>query len=774
MSLESPSSAPMNASLTTHVSGYPRIGAKRELKQALEAFWQGRLDAAGLDSAARELRHRHWQEQADAGLSFVATNDFSLYDGMLDLACALGAIPARFGPAASPVTLERYFRMARGRSREDGAPDVVPLELTKWFDTNYHYLVPELMADQAFHFTWDKAVKETKEAIAAGFRAKPVLIGPVTFLALSKLENGDPLSLIGKLIPTYRDLLTALAEAGAEWVEISEPILACRRDEAVLAALEEAWDGIRPATPLKLLLAVPFGRLGDALPRVCALPTDGFHVDATRASVDLPWLLANYPQERVLSLGIIDGRNIWRADIEVLRALVASFRAKRDEDKLWLGTSCSLQHVPHSLAGENTIDPDLRSWLAFATEKLGELTAVAAAELHPDTAAAARAALAKRRAHPAVKIKEVRSAIAALDTAAELRGKPLDERLILQREALGLPLFPTTTIGSFPQTTEIRRLRARHRKGELDDAGYHKALDAATRETIRLQEELGLDVLVHGEFERTDMVEFFGEQLEGIAVTANGWVQSYGSRCVKPPVIWGDILRPTPMTVEVSAKAQALTDKPVKGMLTGPITILQWSFVRDDLPRSLVALQLALAIRREVTDLEAAGLRVIQVDEPGLREGLPLDPAERQTYLDAAVRAFRIAVAGVRDETQIHTHMCYAEFDDVAESIAALEADVISLEASRSKMEALSAIVSGNIGSEVGPGVWDIHSPRVPSTEEMTALLERAAAVLPPERLWVNPDCGLKTRGWPETKAALANMVEAAKALRSTALSTVA
>ncbi len=757
----------MNASLTTHISGYPRIGERRELKQALENFWQGKLDAAGLDETGRKLRLRHWQEQADAGLSFVAVNDFSLYDGILDLACTFGAIPERFGPAASPVTLERYFRMARGRSREGGLPDTVPLELTKWFDTNYHYLVPELSPDQAFHLTWDKAVKETKEAIAAGFRPKPVLTGPVTFLALSKMEGGDPLSLIPRLVPTYRDLLQALAEAGAEWVEISEPILAARRDEAVLAALEQAWAALRPAAPLKLLLAVPFGRAAEALPRIAALGHDGFHIDATRASADLPWLHAEFPQDRVLSLGLIDGRGIWRADIEVLRALANSFREKRPSENLWLGGSCSLQHVPHHLEAEVTLDPGLRSWLSFAREKLGELAAVAAGDAPVDTCVAARAALANRRAHPGVKIREVREALAALDEASARRSKPLEERLPLQRAALGLPLFPTTTIGSFPQTSEIRRLRARHRKGEIGTVDYERGLDAALSEAVRLQEELDLDVLVHGEFERTDMVEFFGEKLEGIAVTANGWVQSYGSRCVKPPVIWGDIVRPAPMTVDVSAKAQALTSRPVKGMLTGPITILQWSFVREDLPRSLTALQLALAIRQEVVDLESAGLRVIQVDEPGLREGLPLDPAERQAYLEGAVRAFRVAVAGVKDETQIHTHMCYAEFDDVAESIAALEADVISLEASRSKMEALSAIRLGGIRSEVGPGVWDIHSPRVPSAEEMTELLRLAAAVLPPERLWVNPDCGLKTRGWAETKGSLINMVSAAKALRT-------
>ena len=760
----------MNASLTTHIAGYPRIGEKRELKQALEAFWQGRLDAASLDQTAKQLRLRHWQEQADAGLTFVATNDFSLYDGMLDLACTLGAIPERFGPAASPVTLERYFRMARGRSREGGAPDVAPLELTKWFDTNYHYLVPELWPGQVFHLNWDEPVREAREAIAAGFRPKPVLIGPVTFLALSKMEQGDPLALIGSLVPAYRDLLQGLANAGVEWVEISEPILACRRDETLLAALEEAWDGIRPASPLRLLLSIPFGRADESLPKICALNSDGLHIDTTRAAADLPWLNAHYPQDKVLSLGIIDGRNIWRADIEVLRALVASFRGKRDREHLWLGSSCSLQHVPHSLAAETALDPDLRSWLSFAKEKLFELAAIASDEPLPDLHAAARSALATRRAHPGVKIREVREEAAALNEASATRSKPLAERLPLQRGILGLPLFPTTTIGSFPQTSEIRRLRARHRKGELDDTGYQAALDTAIREAIRLQEDLGLDVLVHGEFERTDMVEFFGEKLEGIAVTANGWVQSYGSRCVKPPIIWGDIVRPSPMTVDVSAKAQSLTRKPVKGMLTGPITILQWSFVRDDLPRALVALQLALAIRREVVDLEAAGLRIIQVDEPGLREGLPLDVAEREAYLEAAVRTFRIAISGVRNETQIHTHMCYAEFDEVAGSIAALEADVISLEASRSKMEALSAITTGKIGSDVGPGIWDIHSPRIPPTQEMVELLRLATDTLPPERLWVNPDCGLKTRAWPETKASLANMVAAARELRSLVL----
>ncbi|WP_193210507.1 5-methyltetrahydropteroyltriglutamate--homocysteine S-methyltransferase [Luteolibacter marinus] len=759
----------MNASLTTHLSGYPRIGAKRELKRALEDFWHGRLDAAGLDRISKDLRLRHWQEQADAGLTFVAVNDFSHYDGMLDLACCLGAIPARFGPAASPLTLERYFRMARGRSRDGGAPDVAPLELTKWFDTNYHYLVPELGAGQTFQFSWDKAARETREAVAAGFRPKPVVIGPATFLALSKTDSGDPLSLISHLVPAYRDLLQSLADAGAEWVEISEPILACRRDEALLSALEIAWQGIRPASPLKLLLAIPFGRPGEALARICSLGADGLHVDVTRASADLPWLHANYPQDRVLSLGIVDGRGIWRCDLEALRSLVATFRKARGDRQLWLGSSCSLQHVPHTLEAETSLDPALRSWLSFAREKAGELSAIAREQPDHDANAAARAALTGRRSHRGVKNLEIRKAVASLDESSQRRGKPLADRLTLQREHLGLPLFPTTTIGSFPQTAEIRRLRARHRAGEITGPVYEAGLNSAMREAIRLQEEVGLDVLVHGEFERTDMVEHFGQMLDGIAVTANGWVQSYGSRCVKPPVIWGDVARPAPMTVEVSAAAQSLTSRPVKGMLTGPITILQWSFVRDDLPRALVALQLAHAIRAEVRDLEAAGLRIIQVDEPGLREGLPLEPGQRREYLDSAVQAFRVATSGVRDETQVHTHMCYAEFDDVAEAIAALDVDVISLEASRSRMEALGAVASGGIGAEVGPGVWDIHSPRVPTTGEIRGLLDRAVAAVGAERLWVNPDCGLKTRGWVETLSSLRNLVAAAQDLRTAA-----
>jgi len=761
----------MNSNLTTHIAGYPRIGRKRELKQALEAFWAGRLAASDLEETARGLRLRHWTEQKAAGLDFVAVNDFSYYDNILDLACVFGVVSSRFGKAGDPVTLDRYFRMARGRGHQDGRPDVAALELTKWFDTNYHYLVPELAADQEFHLAWDKPVAELKEALAAGHRPKVVLTGPVTFLALSKSIDGKsrPLDLLEKLLPAYRELLVALKKEGAEWIEISEPIFAARRDETVLAAAKRTWnetDGLPSIEGLKFIFSIPFGSPGEALPRLASLPADVFHVDAVRGHADLPWLQKHFPTDRILSLGVIDGRSIWRTNLESSRAVIESFRNSRPADALWLGSSCSLLHLPHTTADETSLDPQLRSWLTFAQEKLGELVALASGVEPTDALAAARSALSSRRLHPGVHIAEVRQAVASLDVRSTQRGLPLPQRAAVQREALGLPLFPTTTIGSFPQTAEIRSLRARRRKGVDDEATYQAGLDAALREAIRHQEQLGLDVLVHGEFERTDMVEFFGEKLDGVAVTANGWVQSYGSRCVKPPVIWGDIVRPQPMTVEVAKQAQSLTEKHMKGMLTGPITILQWSFVRDDLSRSAVANQIALAIRQEVNDLEAAGLKIIQVDEPGLREGFPLDVADRETYLEWAVRAFRIATSGVRDETQIHTHMCYAEFSDVAAAIAALEADVITLEASRSKMKALGAVVTGGVESDVGPGIWDIHSPRVPSTEEMADLLRRAAKVIPVERLWVNPDCGLKTRGWEETRRSLANLVEAAKTVR--------
>ncbi|MBB5352724.1 5-methyltetrahydropteroyltriglutamate--homocysteine methyltransferase [Haloferula luteola] len=745
--------------LTTHVSGYPRIGEDRELKKALEAFWRGQHGAAELDRVATELRHRHWQEQAE--LDFVAVNDFSLYDSMLDLACVLGVVPERFGPSGVPLTLERYFRMARGRSRVGGAPDVPALEMTKWFDTNYHYLVPELEKDTEFQRGWDKPIRETREAIAAGFRAKPVMVGPLTFLALSKRrDGGDPLEALGRLLPVYRELLRDLRRAGAEWVEVSEPILAERQDGVLLGALKTCWSEALTDGP-KILLAVPFGGLGPARSILATSAVDGVHVDVTRAGAEVDALRKEWPRHKVLSLGVIDGRQIWRADLDALRNRVAGFRDRGNH--LWIGSSCSLLHVPHSVDREKTLDPELRSWMAFAREKVAEIGAVAAAERPVDACTAAAEAARRRRQHAGVEDSGLRTELANLSAESFSRSEPVERRRALQSEALGLPLFPTTTIGSFPQTDDIRTLRSRYRRGLFGDAAYEAGLDVATAEAIRIQEDLGLDVLVHGEFERTDMVEFFGELLEGMVVTAQGWVQSYGSRCVKPPVIWGDIFRSQAMTVDRLRRAQAKTSKPLKGMLTGPVTILQWSFVRDDLSRSQVALQLAWAIRAEVVDLERAGLKIIQVDEPGLREGLPLAPKERRAYLDGAVRAFRLATSGVAGTTQIHTHMCYAEFEDVAAEIAALDADVITLEAARSGSSGWGGLVEAGLGSAVGPGVWDIHSPRVPSVEEMAEALRQGLKVLPAERLWVNPDCGLKTRGWEETRAALAHLVEAAE-----------
>ncbi|MFC7337832.1 5-methyltetrahydropteroyltriglutamate--homocysteine S-methyltransferase [Haloferula chungangensis] len=759
----------MKQSLTTHISGYPRIGAKRELKKALEQFWAGRITAAELDREGKGLRQRHWIEQQR--LNFVATNDFSFYDGMLDLACMLGAVPSRFGVVGEEVSLDQYFRMARGRGAANGnRPDVAPLELTKWFDTNYHYLVPELDADQLFRRTNRKAVAEVKEAIACGHRPKPVLIGPVTFLALSKTRDGsDPLLLLPKLLPVYRELLGELFEAGAEWVEISEPVVVQRKDGEVLTGVAESLAYFKEVKGPKLLLAVPFGKLGGALNELLGMEFDGLHVDAVRGSSDLPWLFTHFPNDKVLSLGLIDGRGIWRADLLDHRVTISTFLEKWGPARLWVGTSCSLLHVPHSLQEEDELDTDLKSWLSFAKEKLEEVDLLSKSELSPNHEAALMAARDNRLQHLGVRIPELRREVAALDAQSALRASDIEERLKLQRAALGLPLLPTTTIGSFPQTDEIRKLRARRRKGVTDEAGYEQGLEAAMRDVIRCQEELGIDVLVHGEFERTDMVEYFGEKLDGVAITRNGWVQSYGSRCVKPPIIWGDVTRPKTMTVDWTVKAQTLTSRHVKGMLTGPVTILQWSFVRDDLSRREVALQLALALRKEVGELEQAGTKVIQVDEPGLREGFPLELGDREAYLEWAVYAFRVATSGVADVTQIHTHMCYAEFEDVAEAIAALDVDVISLEASRSKMEALDSVRTGGLRSEVGPGVWDIHSPRVPSQEEIENLLERALQVVPAERLWVNPDCGLKTRGWQETRESLKNLVSAAAALRERA-----
>ncbi|MFS8978437.1 5-methyltetrahydropteroyltriglutamate--homocysteine S-methyltransferase [Cupriavidus necator] len=749
----------------THILGFPRIGERRELKFAQEAFWRGDSTEAALRDTAAKLRRRHWQLQAERGLDTVATGDFAYYDQMLSLTALLGALPRRFGFDAAQLTLTQYFELARG-NREQPA-----MEMTKWFDTNYHYLVPELDADTTFDGGPAWFFEETDEALAQGLRARPVLIGPVTYLWLSKshVAGFDRLTLLPKLVQAYRRILGQLKARGIEWVQIDEPALCLDLEPAWLDAFDTAYAGLRDAGP-KLLLATYFDTAADHAQRAAALPVDGFHIDLVRAPAQLAAWQAALPAHAVLSAGVIDGRNIWRTDLrrvlDTLRPLHAALG-----DRLWLAPSCSLLHVPVSLAHEVRLDAELKSWLAFATEKLDELSVLARALNEGDAAVAdlltaSDAAQASRRQSRRVVNPRVQQRLADVTADMARRASPFAERIERQRQALQLPLLPTTTIGSFPQTAAIRQTRAAFKRGDIGALEYLERIRAEITLAVRKQEELGLDVLVHGEAERNDMVEYFGEQLCGYGFTENGWVQSYGSRCVKPPVIYGDVYRPEPMTVETSRYAQSLTERPMKGMLTGPITMLQWSFVRDDQPRATTARQLALAIRDEVCDLERAGIRVIQIDEPALREGLPLRRADWDAYLDWAVTAFRLSASGVQDQTQIHTHMCYAEFNDILPSIAAMDADVITIETSRSAMELLEGFGEFDYPNEIGPGVYDIHSPRVPSVQAMERLLNRACEVVPPQRLWVNPDCGLKTRGWDETEAALANMVSAARALR--------
>ncbi|WP_066092516.1 5-methyltetrahydropteroyltriglutamate--homocysteine S-methyltransferase [Xanthomonas massiliensis] len=750
--------------------GFPRIGARRELKRALESHWRGETDAAQLQAAARELRARHWQLQREAGVDLPPSNDFSLYDQVLDAAFLFDAIPGRYRALADADPLAGYFAMARGH-QADGV-DLHALEMTKWFDTNYHYIVPELHAGQPFALRGDKPLAEFLEARALGIATRPVLIGPVTFLLLSKTSDGsDRLALLERLLPVYAELLGKLHAAGAEWVQIDEPALVLDLDEAARAAFRRAYEFLAQAARPKLLLATYFGALGDNLELATALPVEGLHVDLVRGLEQLDAVLKALPPGRVLSAGLVNGRNIWRAPLDNALTLARYAQGHVGADNLWLAPSCSLLHVPVDLAQEKSLDPELHGWLAFARQKLGELRTLAdALDGKPEAEPAleqARAAIQSRRRSPRVHRAEVGRRLAALGPDAARRASPYPQRRVAQHAALDLPLYPTTTIGSFPQTHAVREARARNKSGKLSDADYAAFLEAETERCVRFQEQVGLDVLVHGEFERNDMVEYFGEQLDGFAFTKLGWVQSYGSRCVKPPIIYGDVARPAPMTVRWSQYAQSLTDRPMKGMLTGPVTVLQWSFVRDDQERAQTCRQIALALRDEVRDLEAAGIGAIQIDEPAIREGLPLRRGDWQAYLDWAVESFRIASCGVRDATQIHTHMCYSEFNDIIEAVAAMDADVISIETSRSRMELLDAFVRFRYPNEIGPGVYDIHSPRVPGVAEMVELLEKARDVLAPEQLWVNPDCGLKTRGWDETRAALTAMVEAARILRA-------
>lgn len=742
--------------------GFPRIGLHRELKQALEAYWKGALDTAALHATARQLRARHWQLQRDAGIEIIPSNDFSFYDHMLDMTATLGAAPPRFTGITDPTAL--YFAMARGTT---AAP---AMEMTKWFDTNYHYIVPELHAGQRFRLASSKAVDEFLEARALGIETRPVLVGPVTWLSLAKAKDADldPLSLLDAILPVYAELLATLKATGADWVQIDEPILALDLGEAQRAALRRTYDVLQPVAP-RIMLTSYFGALADNTELAAELHVAGLHIDLVRAPEQLPAVLKALPADKLLSVGVIDGRNIWRADLDRQLALVTKAWDSVGPDRLEIAPSCSLLHTPVDLDGETELDAELRSWLAFARQKLTEISALTLAmrQGRPAARAAFEASAAAAQSHrqsPRIHKPAVQQR-AAGDVALD-RPSPFAVRQQVQRQRFRLPAFPTTTIGSFPQTTEVREQRAAFRHGRIDAAAYDRFLAAETERAVRIQERLGLDVLVHGEFERNDMVEYFGEQLDGFAFTRNGWVQSYGSRCVKPPVIYGDVSRPAAMTVRWSAYAASLTDRPMKGMLTGPVTILQWSFVRVDQPRAQTCRQIALAIRDEVLDLEAAGIGIIQIDEPALREGLPLRRGDWDTYLRWAVDCFRLTASGVADDTQLHTHMCYAEFNDIMPSIAEMDADVISIETSRSQMELLEAFRDFSYPNEIGPGIWDIHSPRVPSQRDMEALLLKAAADIPAAQLWVNPDCGLKTRGWPEVEAALANLVETAQRLR--------
>ena len=750
--------------------GFPRIGAKRELKIALEGYWGEVLDADALHTRARELRLRHWQLQRDAGADSVPCNDFSLYDHVLDTAWLVDAIPARYRPLVEADPLAGYFALARGH--QHGGHDLRALEMTKWFDTNYHYLVPELDAGQQFHLRDNKPLREFLEAKAAGFKARPVLLGPVSFLKLAKTTDGsDALALLERLLPIYAEVLASLRDAGADWVQLDEPCLVLDLDAASRAAYQRAYAVLAQGPRPQLLLATYFGALDDNLALAAGLPVDGLHIDLVRGLAQLDAVLRALPAARTLSLGLVDGRNIWRSDLDKALVLARHARSVVGGDRLWLAPSCSLLHVPVDLTLEKALDPELRSWLAFARQKIEELRLLGDALADRAEAEAglaqARTALQSRRESPRVHRPAVKARLAALGADDARRHAPHARRRGLQQARLQLPLLPTTTIGSFPQTHEVREARARHKSGKLSAADYEAFLRAETEKCVRFQEEIGLDVLVHGEFERNDMVEYFGEQLDGYAFSKNGWVQSYGSRCVKPPILWGDVSRPAAMTVAWSRFAQSLTDRPMKGMLTGPVTILQWSFVRDDQARSDTCRQLALALRDEVTDLEAAGIGIIQIDEPALREGLPLRRGDWAAYLDWAVEAFRISASGVRDDTQIHTHMCYSEFNDIIAAVAALDADVISIETSRSRMGLLDAFVDFRYPNEIGPGVYDIHTPRVPESAEIDALLGKARQVLAPEQVWVNPDCGLKTRGWPEVRAALQRMVEVTRAQRA-------
>ena len=762
--------------IKTHILGYPRIGAKRETKKVCERYWSGKNSLQDLIDTGKQQREYNWQVQKEAGIDLVPVNDFSYYDHILDTSLMVGAIPERFQDLKHLGLYDLYFAMARGYQKE--GKDIIPVEMTKWFDTNYHYLVPEFYKDQKFEYFSKKAVDEYKEARAFGVNPKPVLTGPVTYLLLGKEKDDgfERLDLIDSLLEVYSEILKDLQKEGAEWIQFDEPFLVQDLTDKQKSVYKQAYDKLREWFPsMKFLLATYFEGLYDNTSLAVSLPVDALHLDLVRDPAQLDDVLKQAPKDQIISLGLVDGRNIWRNDFENSLEFIEKAQKHKSDDQLMLSASSSLLHVPYDLDledDEKNLPPQIKNWMAFAKQKLTEITALAKladpqkAEEVKHLLDENREAIKSKQNSELIHKKSVRKRISSVDKESMKRNSDFKKRQEEQIAELNLPEFPTTTIGSFPQTKDIRQLRRQYKKNEISKEEYEKQLKKKTKEVIKKQEEAGLDVLVHGEFERNDMVEYFGEQLDGFVFTKNGWVQSYGSRGVKPPIIFGDVEREAPMTVEWSSYAQSLTDRQVKGMLTGPVTILQWSFVRNDQPRKDTTFQLALAIRDEVVDLEKAGIKLIQIDEPAFREGLPLRKKDRNEYLDWAVKAFRLASSGVQDGTQIHTHMCYSEFNNIMKNIAELDADVITIEASRSQMELLEAFGDYEYPNEIGPGVYDIHSPRVPSQDEVEDLLQKAARVIPKRNLWVNPDCGLKTRKWDETWPSLENMVKAAQKLR--------
>ncbi len=754
--------------MKTHILGFPRIGSKRELKFAQESFWKGKTSEEELLISGKQLRAANWNHQEF--LDMVPVGDFSFYDHVLDMSFTLGNIPKR-AQKTTGSELDKFFRVARGRSVNDNDDQSIHAgEMTKWFDTNYHYIVPEFYAGTEFSLNPQRIIEQLIEAREVGVNAKPVIVGPITYLWLGKeKDESNKKDLLDRILPVYKELLDLLAADGVEWVQIDEPILVTEIDSQWQEMFKTAYD-LLSQSEIKILLATYFGKLQENLPVVMSLPVDAFHIDAVRGRAEVKTVIDQLPKDKQLSLGVIDGRNIWKTDLVKLLNWLEPI-AEKLGDRLWIAPSCSLLHVPVDLALEEKMDEEIKSWLAYAMQKLEELKVISLAlkygrgtvkkELNENYTS-----ILRRRKSTRVNNQDVQRRLLEVLPYMLRRESTYKKRAEVQKAKFQLPKYPTTTIGSFPQTKEIRSTRLKFKKGELDTESYEKKMKYEIESVVKIQEELDLDVLVHGEAERNDMVEYFGEHLDGYIFSEFGWVQSYGSRCVKPPIIYGDISRPAPITVDWITYAQSLTNKPMKGMLTGPVTILNWSFVRDDIPRSVICNQIALAIRDEVLDLEKAGIHIIQIDEAALREGIPLRKSEWDHYLNWAVEAFKITANGVSDSTQIHTHMCYSEFNDIISSIADMDADVITIETSRSDMELLDVFDKFSYPNEIGPGVYDIHSPNIPTVDYMVNLMKKAAERIPAERLWVNPDCGLKTRAWPETLSSLKNMVEAANCLR--------